>query len=101
MRIVYTNENSLIVNNLKNVLEQENIEVQLKNEFVRSALGEVAAQNTWLELWVVNDSDFERARELVDQITEESSGSEWLCKHCHEENDPSFEICWNCQNENL
>jgi hypothetical protein len=101
MKIVYTNENSLIVNNVKNVLEQIGIEVQLKNEFVRSALGEVAAQHTWLEIWVVKENEFEKASEIVKHITNKASDDEWQCKNCNENNDSSFEICWNCQNENI
>ena len=26
-----------------------------------------------------------------------SAGHDWTCRHCGEANDPSFEICWRCE----
>lgn len=99
MKIVYTHENSLLVENMKNVLQQAGIETEIKNQFVRSALGEVAAQHTWLELWLVDDRDIESAQSIIAGITAKSSENDWLCPNCNERNAPSFEVCWNCQHE--
>ncbi|HBY87015.1 MAG TPA: hypothetical protein DEO86_14205, partial [Colwellia sp.] len=37
MKLIYTNENTFLVNNAKNILENQNIEVTLKNEFASGA----------------------------------------------------------------
>ena len=100
MQLVYTNENRLIVGNVKNILEAEGIEIVLKNEFASGAMGEVSPFDTWVELWVRNDSDYERAVSIIENAVQMGNGAEWFCRKCHEKNDGSFEICWNCQAEN-
>ena len=41
MRMIYTNENRLLVGNAKNILEAHGIEVFLKKEFAQSAVGDI------------------------------------------------------------
>jgi hypothetical protein len=51
----------------------------------------------WPELWVVNDIEFDRAKQLIDDaITEESPKAHWKCRNCGEENEGQFAACWNC-----
>ena len=52
MRLLYTNENRLIVSNAKNIVEDAGIDVVLRNEFAVGGMGELAVFDTWLELWV-------------------------------------------------
>lgn len=99
MKMVYSNENSFIVNNVKNLIEAQAIAVFLKNEFAQGAVGEISAFDSWPEVWVVNDSDFARAIDIV-QSSQSNNAVDWICKNCAEANDPSFEICWKCQYEN-
>lgn len=101
MKKVYTHENQFIVNNMKNIIEAENISTFLKNEFTQGAIGEIPAFETWPELWVKEEEDFDRAILIVEQTKHSSIGSEWMCNHCAEKNDPSFEVCWQCQRENI
>lgn len=99
MKMVYTNENRFIVANAKNILENHNIAVILKNEFAASAIGEVSAFDAWLEIWVIDDADYEKAFKIIENSLSKSNASPWRCSHCGEHNDASFEICWQCQNE--
>lgn len=100
MKKVYTNEISLLVSNMKNIIEAQEIEVFIKNEYAQGAVGEVSAFDTWPEVWVVNDTDFNRAMEIVNSSQRSDNTVDWTCKNCAEENDSSFEVCWNCQTEN-
>jgi hypothetical protein len=96
MKLLYTNENRLLVNNVLNIVENEGIEIMLKNEFTGGAAGDIAPHETWLEVWV-EDEDFYRASRLIEAI-ESNTGPGWECTSCGEFNDASFEVCWSCHN---
>jgi hypothetical protein len=100
MKMVYTHENSFIANNIKNLIEAQSIDVFIKNEYSQGAVGEVSAFDTWPEVWVFNDSDFERATEIV-KSSQTTNTVDWTCQRCSETNDASFELCWKCQSEHL
>ena len=67
MKLIYSNENQFLVNNAKNILENHNIEVTLKNEFASGAAGVLAPIDTWVELWIINDIDEEKAETILAQ----------------------------------
>jgi hypothetical protein len=100
MKMLYSHDNSFLVSNLKNIIESHNISTFIKNEFAQGAVGEISAIDSWPELWIHNDADFDRAMAIVESSKNSIKGEDWLCKNCTEKNDPSFEICWNCQNSN-
>jgi len=100
MKMVYSHENLFFVSNVKNLIEAQAIDTFLKNEFAQGAIGEISAFDSWPEIWVVNDSDFDRAVDIVKSSHSSSNMVDWICNNCCETNDPSFEICWNCQGEN-
>ncbi|MFT5690875.1 MAG: hypothetical protein ACI92E_000198 [Oceanicoccus sp.] len=99
MKLIYTNENRILVSNARNILANAQLDCVIKNEFSSSGVGELPAFDTWLELWIVNDNDFETATKLLDSSFAQDSSPEWTCASCHEKNSASFEICWNCQAE--
>ena len=100
MKLVYSNENNFLVNNVKNLIDAQGISTFIKNEFAQGAVGEISAFDSWSEVWVHNDEDFERAMEISKLSQMNTKGDDWICKSCSEKNDPSFEICWNCQSGN-
>ena len=99
MKLVYSNQNNILVHNAKNLIEAQGIETALKNEFVQGGVGEISAIDSWPEVWVLNDADYERAIKII--ATTNDNAVDWVCEQCAEPNDPSFEICWNCQHEKL
>ncbi len=99
MKLVYTHENPLMVAQAKNLLELQGLEVILKNEFARGALGEISTLDAWQEVWVVKDKDYLPAIEIIKSANKVAPVSHWLCAECGEENSGSFEHCWNCQHE--
>ena len=99
MKLVYSNENLFLVNNAKNLIDRQEIATFIKNEFSQGAVGEISAFDAWPELWISNDEDFNQAMEILKLSHSNEKGEDWICHNCSEENDPSFDICWNCQNE--
>jgi len=100
MKLIYTNENRIMVLNVKNVLMSHGLAVVLNNEFASSASGGLAPFDTWPEVWLLNNDDFDKAKKVIDSITLESNLDNWHCKNCQEENNQSFDFCWNCHAEN-
>jgi len=100
MKMVYTNENHLIANNVKNLIEAQDIRVFIKNEFTQGAVGEVSAFDAWPEVWVFDDADFDGALAVVNASQNSDKAVDWHCNNCTEKNDASFEVCWNCQQSN-
>jgi len=93
MELIFRHENNVLVNHAKNILENENIKVVLKNEHASTGMH---PQFMYLELWVQNDEDIEKAQALINTMESNVNGEEWSCEKCNETNDGSFEICWNC-----
>ncbi len=62
MKLIYTNENTFLVNNIKNILENNGFTVTIKNEYVSGAAGDLAPFDTWLELWLINDEKLLKQR---------------------------------------
>ncbi|TEW54851.1 DUF2007 domain-containing protein [Psychromonas sp. RZ22] len=100
MKMIYTNENIFITNNLKNILEAQGINTFIKNEFSQGAIGGVSVFDAWPEVWVFDNADFERAQVIANSLQSSKGDIDWVCEHCSEHNESVFEICWNCQSEN-
>ena len=100
MKLIYTNENRIMVLNVKNILMSHGLDVVLNNEFASSASGGLAPFDTWPEVWLLNNDDFDKAKKVIDSIALESNLDNWHCKNCQEENNQSFDFCWNCDAEN-
>ena len=99
MKLVYTNENRLLVGNAENILQANGVNVVWKNQFNQGAIGETSPTDAWPQLWVVNDADYARACELLENALSGKDAPEWTCPNCGERNDTSFEICWQCRSE--
>lgn len=99
MKLIYTHENRFMVANAHNILAQAGIEVVWKNEFAAGAIGEISPFDTWPELWVIDEADYDRAVLTITHAVSTSNEPEWACATCGETNDAAFETCWNCQTE--
>ncbi|CAH0535097.1 hypothetical protein VST7929_02758 [Vibrio stylophorae] len=97
MKKIYTHENIFIVHNIKNIIEAQGIEIFMKNEFAPGVIGEISAFDAWPEIWILHDNDEEKTKAIIASATQVKNTIDWLCKHCNETNDPSFDICWQCQ----
>jgi len=97
MKKVTASESLITINHYKNLLESEGIATRLKNEHLGSIVGEMPFVEVWPELWVINDLDYDRAKQLiVAAISDESPKTPWKCSKCGEESEGQFAACWNC-----
>ena len=97
MKKLTSSESLVTINHYKNVLESEGIPCQIRNEFLGGIAGEMPLQEIWPELWLINDIDYDRAKQLLDAaIVDESPGDDWKCRRCGEDNEGQFAACWNC-----
>ena len=96
MKKLYSNENRMILYNMKNLLQGQGIETVVVNEFAGGGIGDLPAFDTWPELWVRDDEQFPRAQEIVDGVEAANDAAPWYCRGCREANDAAFRVCWNC-----
>ena len=95
---IYTAQNPLMVAHVRNLLEEDNIEVVMRNFGLLGGAGELPPTAVWPELWLVNDSDEPRARRIVDAALAENAepGQAWACAECGEVMEGQFDACWSC-----
>lgn len=96
MKLLFTHENKIMVESVKCHMESYGIDALLRNEFSAGGIGELAPVETWPELWVT-ESQFERAQSLLSGIGDKAEDEHWRCSACGEQNEASFEHCWQCQ----
>lgn len=94
---------------LRNLLEAAGIPVQLGDEVMGTMAPYVITGGTLAAIKVLVPEDrVEEAQPIVAEFT--GPGAEtappaapsfqpWECPCCHEQNDGTFDICWNCQSE--
>ena len=98
MKHIYTNENIVLLHSAKNFLALNGIESFIKNEHTIPAGARYGIENTFLELWLLDDQDYDKAQAIMEkQFSNSDTKPEWICARCEEPNDGSFEFCWNCQ----
>jgi hypothetical protein len=101
MKYVFTaNSMSADQETLKSLLEEANIPCMIRNEHLSMALGLLAPSECSPEVWILNDEDYRRAGEIVNDFRNaavESRGP-WICD-CGEAIEGQFTSCWNCGKE--
>lgn len=95
MKLIYSSSNTLLVNHVRNLLEVSGIEVQMKNEFLGGAAGELPPTESWPELWVAEE-DLARAQQVIDAFQRAEPLPTWRCPKCGELVEGQFTLCWNC-----
>jgi hypothetical protein len=98
MKKVTSTDSLVTINHYKNLLISEGIPAFIRNEHLAGILGEMPFQEVWPEVWVENDLDFDRARQLIDStnLVQESPESAWRCRTCEADNEGQFAACWQC-----
>ena len=86
------------VGHYQSILEDSDIRTYVKNKDSAVGMGEIPFTEVWPELWVVNDDDFDKAVNLLEEVTTalEETIEPWECPNCHEQIEEGFGECWNC-----
>lgn len=80
-------------------LRAAGIEARVFNENAQGGLGELPFTHVYPEVWVMDDGDWTRARDVVvayERGSKTDVGSAARCPDCGEENPANFQLCWNC-----
>lgn len=101
---LFSSENRLAVQQIKDLLDEHQIPCFIKNEFAIGAVGELSPFDAWPEVWLVDPEWQTRAETLIAQFVHGQakqadalrSKSNWFCWQCGEENEANFELCWHC-----
>ncbi len=98
MKRVFSSESLADAGHVKAVLEQQGIGCFIRNEQLSGALGEVPFLECMPEVWVYDDDDEARARNVVRDVTSPSPAEApaWRCAACGERNEGHFAACWQC-----
>ncbi len=84
---------------LHDYLDRHLIRTVVLGDFLAGAVGELPADLS-PALWVVDDPDLDRARELLARFLDPGkagAGSPaWTCPTCGETVESDFDLCWNC-----
>lgn len=77
------------------MLAQTGLEVSVQRAFAGSIAGEIPPDQALPEIWIHDDEQLERARELLTQF-QHPPWRHWLCHGCGESIDGPFDHCWHC-----
>jgi len=97
MKKLTSAETIVTISHYKNLLAAEGIPSEIRNQHLGGIMGEMPVFETWPQLWVINDLDFDRATQLIESVDAESPGEPWRCGKCGEENEGQFAACWKCE----
>lgn len=94
-------DNLFAVENARNLLALEGIEVLVKNRELSSAAGELPPLLCEPELWVLSDDEVDTALLVLRNAgyfsADQVKGADWTCTRCGETNEGQFAACWQCQ----
>lgn len=77
-------------------LRAAGIRCEVRNTALSGALGEIPFLECAPQLWLFDDRDETRAREILQQLRQPVAGPSWRCSSCGEWSEPQFGNCWQC-----
>jgi hypothetical protein len=92
---VFSSFNLQAAHHSRNLLEAEGIRAVVKNELLSSAMGELPPAECQIEVWVLRESDYERATQIL-RYPPGRNESPWQCQGCGERCEGQFTQCWRC-----
>jgi hypothetical protein len=99
MKKLYEAADRIEAQMLKDTLEAAGVDAVILGDYLAGGAGELPA-NIWPAVWIVTDSDFNKAQQLLLKFTKRHNHQQvegdWRCQKCGEWVEASFDICWNC-----
>jgi len=82
---------------VRGLLGQAGIDARVFNENAQGGMGEIPFTHAYPEVWIVDEVDAGRAREVIRQFERTEPGPAMRrCPGCAEDNPGNFQLCWNC-----
>ena len=99
MVCVHRLQDPIEANLIRGLLVNEGIPVELTGE---GLVGAYSGVPKLCEVRIMVPPRYQEVAEAILRRYENdrrrpSGGRDWTCRHCGEANDPSFEICWRCE----
>ena len=94
MQRVFSSHDAVLAHHVRNLLEAEGIETEVRNQMLSSAMGELPPAECQAEVWVASEEDARRAAEVLRRPA--PGGPDWWCAGCGERSGPQFTQCWRC-----
>ena len=81
---------------IHSLLESNGIESHLRNMNLSGGIGELPINECWPEVWVIDDVDYDNAKELISTtFLKVEHKQNWQCE-CGEKIEGQFNTCWSC-----
>ena len=98
MRQVFTSQDLVEVEMLKEGLEDAGIPCTIKNQRTSGLAGMVPFAEVFPQLWVLKDEDYDRAKDLLEVRATggDATQTAWICSGCGETHSDAFMACWKC-----
>ena len=96
---VFEDFDIMLVGHYQSVLQSNGIDTFMKNQFGTSGAGELPFVEVVPQLWVLNENDAGRAKELIEELHDDESGESmqaWDCPECGTPQEAAFTHCWKC-----
>jgi rubredoxin len=86
---------------VKGLFDEANIPCMIRNDQLAMGPGELAPSDCAPEVWILNDEDYPRAKEIVEAVrnAKVEIPDAWTCPSCGEAIEGQFTSCWNCGRE--
>jgi hypothetical protein len=95
--LVFENFDFSRVGQMQSLLESNGIKTFIKNEYCSSVVGELPFVEVIPQLFVLEDKDVARAKELLLlDLPMEAPGEDWVCPECGVDVEDNFSRCWKC-----
>ena len=78
------------------MLRLQGFDVTMQRYFLNGAAGDLPPDQCLPEIWVQDDTQFDRAKAAFADVERPLQRS-WVCQACGEHVEGGFEQCWNCQ----
>ncbi len=94
---VFENFDFSRVGQMQSLLESHGIKTFLKNQYASSVMGEVPFVEVVPQLYVLEDKDLARAKQLLQlDLPVEEPDEDWVCAECEVDVEGTFTRCWKC-----
>ena len=98
--IIYKAASSHEAHFIKGLLKQYSIESKLLGENLSIGVGELPVSVLQVDI-LVPKNRIKKTKSIIsnyeNNLSSIESKKKWECASCKEQNPPSFDICWNCQ----
>lgn len=98
MKMLFSHIDYSQVGHFESVLEGKGIRTLVKNKEATGSLVGLPSPITWPQLWVVKESDYQTAVQMIEDLNAALRGktAAWKCPQCQTDVEEGFAECWNC-----